>query len=299
MGVPVLMTVPDVEATADAFGALADPVRVEILAALWEAEESAVQYSSLLDAVGVQDSGRFNYHLSKLTDHHFVAKTDDGYRLRPAGLLVVNAVYSGSYVEAPVREGLDVGGACPSCDGPLVGEYDEGMFRVRCGDCGDQAFMLSFPPRGVETRPDDDALLQAVSVHARAHTRRANRGLCPFCGGAMTGSLDLDADTALPVSMLVRRDCDNCGVANRSSIGFAVLEHPEVAGFLVEQGLPVDAPPWRFDWCLSNDAVTVASRDPPSVTVDATVEGAETALRVSVDERGKVAGTERLPAADL
>ena len=291
------MTVPDVEATADAFGVLADPVRVEILAALWETEAAPVQYSALLEDVGVQDSGRFNYHLSKLTDH-FVAKTDDGYRLRPAGLLVVNAIYAGSYVDAPVRGGLDVGGACPACGGDLVGEYDEGMFRVTCGDCGTQAFMLSFPPRGVETRDDED-LLHAVSTHARAHARQANSGLCPFCGGAMDGTLELDADSALPASTLVLRECDNCGVTNRSSVGFAVLEHPAVAGFLHEQGVPRDAPPWRFEWCLSGDAMRIASSDPPRVTVDATVEGAETALRVTVDERGEVAGTERVAAREV
>jgi hypothetical protein len=291
------MTVPDVEATADAFGVLADPVRVEILAALWRAEESHLQYSSLLGEVAVQDSGRFNYHLSKLTDH-FVAKTDDGYRLRPAGLLVVNAIYAGSYVDAPVRGGLDVGGACPACGGDLVGEYDEGMFRVTCADCGTQAFMLSFPPRGVETR-DDDELLHAVSVHARAHARQANSGLCPFCGGAMDGTLELDADSALPASTLVRRDCDNCGVPNRSSVGFAVLEHPAVAGFLYEQGVPRDAPPWRLDWCVDDDYVTAVSGDPPRASVDVTAETADVALRVTVDERGEVVGTERVAAADL
>jgi hypothetical protein len=291
------MTVPDVEATADAFGVLADPVRVEILAALWRAEAAPLQYSALLEAVAVQDSGRFNYHLSKLTDH-FVAKTDDGYRLRPSGLLVVNAVYAGSYVDAPVRGGIDVGGACPACGGDLVGEYDEGMFRVTCAACGTQSFMLSFPPRGVETRDDDDELLHAVSIHARAHTRQANSGLCPFCGGAMTARLVLDAESSLPVSTLVRRDCDNCGVTNRSSVGFAVLEHPAVAGFLHEHGVPRDAPPWRFEWCLAADAVSVASRDPHRVTVDATVEGAETALRVTVDEHGEVTGTERVDDQD-
>ena len=291
------MTVPDVEATADAFGVLADPVRVEILAALWQTGESSLQYSALLEDVGVQDSGRFNYHLSKLTDH-FVAKTDAGYRLRPSGLLVVNAIYAGSYVDAPVRGGLDVGGACPACGGDLVGEYDEGMFRVTCAECGTQSFMLSFPPRGVETRNDDE-LLHAVSVHARSHSRRANSGLCPFCGGAMDGTLELDADSALPVSTLVRRECGNCGVVNRSSVGFAVLEHPAVAGFLHEQGVPRDAPPWCFPWCLAGDAVTVTSRDPPRVTVDATAEGAETALRVTVDEDGRVAATERVATAEL
>jgi|AntRauMinimDraft_4_1070384.scaffolds.fasta_scaffold00029_48 DNA-binding transcriptional ArsR family regulator len=291
------MTVPDVEATADAFGVLADPVRVEILAALWEAEEAPLQYSALLEDVGVQDSGRFNYHLTKLTDH-FVAKTDAGYRLRPSGLLVVNAIYAGSYVDAPVRGGLDVGGACPACGGDLVGEYDEGMFRVTCAACGTQAFMLSFPPRGVERR-DDDELLHAVSVHARSHTRRANSGLCPFCGGSMDGTLELDADSSLPASTLVLRECDNCGVTNRSSVGFAVLEHPAVAGFLHEHGVPADAPPWHFEWCLESDAVTVASRDPPRVTVAVAVEGAETVLQVTVDERGNVAAAERVDAADV
>jgi len=291
------MTVPDVEATADAFGVLADPVRVEILAALWQTDEAPVQYSALLGDVGVQDSGRFNYHLSKLTDH-FVAKTDEGYRLRPSGLLVVNAIYAGSYVDAPVRGGLDVGGACPACGGDLVGEYDEGMFRVTCAACGTQSFMLSFPPRGVETR-DDDELLHAVSVHARAHTRRANSGLCPFCGGSMDVTLELDADSSLPASTLVVRECDNCGVTNRSSVGFAVLEHPAVAGFLHEQGVSRDAPPWRLEWCVDDDYVAVQSRDPPRVSVDVTAEAAETALRVTVDERGEVAGTERVAASDL
>jgi ribosomal protein S27AE len=294
------MTDPDFEATADAFGVLADPVRVEILAALWQADAEPLPYSTLRDAVGLRDSGRFSYHLGKLTDH-FVAKADDGgYRLRPSGLLVINAIYAGSYVDAPQRGGIDVGGACPTCDGRLVGEYDEGMFRVTCGACGDQVFVLSFPPRGVERRGDDE-LLEAVSVHARAHTRRASSGLCPFCGGAMAVALELDADSSLPVDVLVRSDCGNCGVTNRSSVGFAVLEHPAVAAFLHEQGVPVDAPPWRFDWCLSNDAVEVVGEDPPEVAVTATADGAadaSAALRVTVGADGRVLDTERVPAPD-
>jgi DNA-binding transcriptional ArsR family regulator len=289
------MTDPDFEATADAFGVLADPVRVEILAALWRADEDPLAYSALRDAVGLRDSGRFSYHLGKLTDH-FVVKADaGGYRLRPSGLLVINAIYAGSYVDAPQRGGIDVGGACPTCDGDLVGEYDAGMFRVTCGACGEQVFMLSFPPRGV-TRRDDEELLHAVSVHARAHTRRANSGLCPFCGGGMAVELELDADSSLPLGTLVRSDCENCGVTNRSSVGFAVLEHPAVAAFLHEQGVPVDAPPWRFDWCLRNETVEVVSEDPPRVTVTATVDGAAdaaAALRVTVGADGQVVETAR------
>ncbi|MFC3477967.1 ArsR/SmtB family transcription factor [Halobacterium litoreum] len=287
------MTAPDFEATADAFGRLADPVRVEILATLWQAEDSVLPYSELRDAVGLRDSGRFNYHLTKLTDQ-FVAKTDDGYRLRPSGLVVLNAVYAGSYVDAPTRTGLDVAGSCPTCGSALVGEYDEGMFRVNCEACDDQVFMLSFPPRGVTQRSDEE-LVRAVSLHARAHTRRSNNGLCPFCGGAMSLSLDLDAETTLPATTLVRSECGNCGVTNRSSVGFAVLEHPAVAGFLREQGVPADAPPWRFDWCLNDDAVTVVSENPPEAAVTASANGA--ALRVTLDADADVVATERVEEA--
>jgi DNA-binding transcriptional ArsR family regulator len=288
------MTTPDFEATADAFGLLADPVRVEIVDALWQSEETPVPYSDVRDAVGLRDSGRFNYHLSKLTDR-FVEKTEDGYRLRPTGLLVVNAVYAGSYVDAPSREGIDVDGTCPTCGTPLVGEYDAGMFRVSCAECDDQLFMLSFSPQGVARR-DDEELLEALSLHARAHTRRTSGGLCPFCGGSMPSELELDAETGLPITTLVVNDCQNCGATNRSSVGFSVLEHPAVSGFLHEQGVPGDAPPWQFDWCLSDDPVEVASRDPPGVTVDVTADGADETLRVTVGPDGRVAGTERVDA---
>jgi DNA-binding transcriptional ArsR family regulator len=288
------MSAPDFEATADAFGMLADPVRVEILATLWRLESAPVPYSELRDEVGLRDSGRFNYHLTKLTGQ-FVEKADDGYRLRPSGMVVLNAIYAGSYVDAPVRDGLDVGGHCPTCGDALVGEYDAGMFRVHCEDCEDQLFMLSFPPRGV-TRRDDDELLEAISIYTRAHTRRSNSGLCPFCGGSMAMWLDVDADSDLPMSALVYSDCANCGAENRSSVGFSVLEHPAVAGFLHDQGVPPDAPPWRFDWCLSDEALTVASSDPPRVHLDVTVDDDGETLRVTVGEDERVAETERVDA---
>lgn len=286
------MPEPDFEATADAFSLLSDPIRVEILTALWQQESTPVPYSTLRDAVGMRDSGRFSYHLSKLTDH-FVEKHDDGYDLRPAGTVVLNAIYAGSYVDAPTRDGLDVEGECPSCDSDLVGRYDEGMFVVDCRDCGDLVFRLSFPPKGV-TRRDDEELVEAVSLHARAHVRRVANGLCSFCGGTMETSLVTDSDSGLPSSALLRADCTNCGATNRAGLGFSVLEHPAVAGFLDEHGVPADAPPWRFDWCLGDEQVTVEREDPPRASVAVTCDG-ET-LTVTLDETGTVVETARAPA---
>jgi len=46
----------------DVFTLLSDDIRVEILQALWEADDP-VAFSELHGAVGIRDSGQFNYHL--------------------------------------------------------------------------------------------------------------------------------------------------------------------------------------------------------------------------------------------
>jgi hypothetical protein len=63
-----------------AFAALADDLRIEILRALWCADDHEATFSELRAAVGNPDSGQFNYHLGQLTEQ-FVTKTHEGYRL--------------------------------------------------------------------------------------------------------------------------------------------------------------------------------------------------------------------------
>ena len=75
---------------AEAFGVVANETRLDILEALWRAEDRPVAFSELHDSVEMRDSAQFNYHLQQLTDQ-FVAKTDDGYDLRHAGAQVVRA----------------------------------------------------------------------------------------------------------------------------------------------------------------------------------------------------------------
>ena len=81
-----------------AFGLLADETRLAIIQALWAATEldadgtvgqeaSAVRFSDLFAALGIDDTGNFNYHLEKLRGH-FVATTDGGYVLTGDGVEV-------------------------------------------------------------------------------------------------------------------------------------------------------------------------------------------------------------------
>jgi len=66
---------------ADAVGALAHAVRLEILAAL--GREGPSSYSALKAATTVTDNGQFNYHLRRLDG--FVRERDGTYELTDAG----------------------------------------------------------------------------------------------------------------------------------------------------------------------------------------------------------------------
>lgn len=90
----------------DALSALGDETRIAILRELADAETS-LSFSELRERVGVRDTGRFNYHLTKLCEY-FVRDTGDGYELGHAGARVVDA--AGNAHPDP-----DLEAACPVC----------------------------------------------------------------------------------------------------------------------------------------------------------------------------------------
>ncbi|QRV14078.1 helix-turn-helix transcriptional regulator [Haloterrigena salifodinae] len=62
----------------EAFRLLGHEIRVQILLALWRASDHALGFSELYDAVDVDDSGQFTYHLSKLEGRSRAGRTRDG-----------------------------------------------------------------------------------------------------------------------------------------------------------------------------------------------------------------------------
>ncbi|MDF9745462.1 DUF7347 domain-containing protein [Natrinema salsiterrestre] len=69
-------------AVREAFSLLDHEIRLEILLALledWHAVYTEPRsYTELMDAVGMRDSGKFNYHLDKLRGV-YVRQVEDGY----------------------------------------------------------------------------------------------------------------------------------------------------------------------------------------------------------------------------
>ncbi|WP_265110136.1 ArsR/SmtB family transcription factor [Halosolutus halophilus] len=97
------------EDPTDALEVLGNETRIAILRALAEVDEP-LSFSELRERVGIRDSGKFNYHLTRLCEY-FVRETDGGYELGPAGTrLIANVEPTGTPLETTSTDG-----PCPVC----------------------------------------------------------------------------------------------------------------------------------------------------------------------------------------
>jgi len=104
----------------DELAVLGNEIRMSILRELADAEGS-LSFTELRERVGIRDTGKFNYHLTKLCEY-FVRQTESGYELGHAGTRVITAASS----VVPSEDGADDAGSCPVC-----GEEDcEKLFHV-------------------------------------------------------------------------------------------------------------------------------------------------------------------------
>ena len=115
----------------EALAVLGDETRIAILRVLADAEEP-LAFTELRQRAGVDDAGRFNYHLSELREY-FVREADGGYALREAGSRVVAAAGVAGVPDAEATGEVVDGGesdeASSTC--PVCGEADcERLFHV-------------------------------------------------------------------------------------------------------------------------------------------------------------------------
>lgn len=287
------MTDPHVVDAVDpdeAFGVLSDPARVDVLHALWEAEDHEATFSDLRAAVGMTDSGRFNYHLGRF-EGQFVTRRGDRYALTTAGRRLVGALMSGAYTGTVDVDAVPVSVPCPSCGGDMTFGYDRGAARVDCDDCRHVSY---FPvPAGVFAGYDVADLPGVAADYSRRFVRSARDGFCPFCEGhtrasvvpvaeTVDASVDAERPDWIEEVPTCRFDCDRCGEALTADLGTTLHEHPAVVSFHYDRDVDVRAEPvWRFS-ALDPDAARLEQRDPLVASV--TYTAGDDALRVTVDE---------------
>ncbi|WP_267641637.1 winged helix-turn-helix domain-containing protein [Haloarchaeobius amylolyticus] len=280
-------------APEEAFGLVANETRLAILRALWEADDQVLSFSELRDAVGVRDTGQFNYHLGKLVGT-FVDRVEPGedggsnagYELRFAGLTLLGAVLSGVYTRETEVGPVPIDLECLECGGPLSARYEHGEACIDCDDCGEQ-FMGYGVPSGVVEGRDPDRLPEIFTSYLYTVMTQVSTGFCPVCTGRIWGSVFEKEDRGY----YARYTCDRCGLELTSFLGGAVLTHPVVVGFLADHGIDIRTEPfWQFDWFDAENA-TVTTEDP--LRVDVTFAIDDERLILTLDESLAVVETHR------
>ena len=251
----------------EVFALLGNETRMEILEALLETPNEPVRFADLRKRVGERDSGKFNYHLSKLVDN-FVRKADDGYELSLAGKQVVGAILAGGYTTKVAFDPIPIDEPCRECGEPLEAEYRDERVRVQCSACGQVESMHTFPPGTIEQFTREE-LPFAFDRWLNVDFERILSGFWPTCSGRMTGSLvqPEDAEATVDVEfghLLGQFECDRCGTTAHTHAVMPLLVHPAGVCFFYDNGLdPRETPSWELprlaDWRVESVADDLSS----------------------------------------
>jgi hypothetical protein len=281
-----------VDRSIEAFDLLANELRLDILRTLGEAdasgEELPMAFTELQRRVGVADNGRFNYHLSQLVGR-FVEKTDGGYKLRPPGISVYQAIISGAYTdEADIEPTRVEGEFCDECEAAGKAWYEDSHFHLGCAECGKLIIHYPLPP-GSFDRENPESMVDAGSAWFLRDQITADRGVCPYCAGAVHKRLSGD-DSKMGVLGerkyvgVVSYACDRCSWELYCNPPFAMSTAPEVIGFFADRGIDIlDRHPWAT---YPNAEENVLSKDPWRVEIRYHADGDE--LRLVIDENAAI-----------
>lgn len=283
-------------APAEAFSVIANETRLNILEALWRAENRPVAFSELFEDLEMRDSAQFNYHLQQLTDQ-FVVKTEDGYDLSHTGGQVIRALRAGTYTRSPEIDPFDVEGACTRCGGPLAAAYADEQLTVTCQDCGKAHGKYSFPPGGLVDRTETE-IATAFDERVRHLHCLAADGVCPECSGRMHTEITRQGECCLDVSLRAKHVCERCRHELCSPVGLVLLDEACVTAFYDDHGIDLtDRAYWTLPWCVDDEYYEVASTDPWRVRV--TISLGDERLLVTLDGDLQVVDTDCVACSDV
>ncbi|MFB6301174.1 MAG: ArsR/SmtB family transcription factor [Halobacteriales archaeon] len=295
----------------DAFSALGNETRMEILQALGEAGEP-LTFSELRERVGMRDSGQFNYHLDQVRGH-FVRSTEEGYDLQQAGRRVIEAVLSGAVTEEPDLAPTEIDWPCPYCGATTEVMYDVRTSRplkLYCTECAGpemtwepfehgQLAALRFSPAGLRGRTPLE-IFQAAATWEHLENLAAYRGVCPRCSGRIDHSISVcashdatdDACAHCGRRYAIQHDsrCTNCIFDLEA--GFAanlLLGSIEMLAFLTDHGINPLTDAWGP--IIESADETVLSTDPLRARFTFTIE--DDHLILTVDETLSVLDSQR------
>lgn len=270
----------------DAFSILGDETRLEILLALADGGPSeALSFSELRKRVGVEDSGRFNYHLDKLSDG-FIEKKDGEYAIRSSGLAVVSAVYAGTYGEDAGEHTAESSWECPECGRPLHIQYEKDQFFLKCEE---HDVMLGYPtPPGAYSGRSLGELAEVVAKRSITGMDLARQGICPRCLGQTTVDYPVDLDESDEESDFIHFtdvSCSRCWYGLTPPLRVLIAGVPSVRSLYSEHGYDTGAIVFGSESTSNPDIcqVDLFETEPVSARATITLDGESLVLELDED----------------
>ena len=278
------------EGQVDALAALGNERRLEILLALGDREREArtdryeLTFTELYEAVDVESTSQFSYHLSQLVGP-FVAGTDDGYHLTYSGDRIVRAVRSGVYEPTDRFDPVAVEGGCPACGAAaLEATLADERFVVRCTACERRLLSDSFPrSQAAERTPAE--VVESFGYRIWSSYVLTRGEVCPECYGRTRRRVD-SHESGSETLYTFASVCATCDFAIHLPVEVPVVFHPPAVEFLWRHGVSVfDSPLWQlFALFASADWTTdVRSTDPFEARFRVALAGDELELAMDDD----------------
>lgn len=272
----------------EAFRLFSHEIRIDILLALWEAPEFRLTFSDLQDEVGERDSGKFNYHLSKLVGQ-YVGHGDEEYELLYPGHRVIDAIRSGMLHQSAEIEPIELQAVCPNCDSTLEFEYVDYIVTISCPRCDKLVLEFAFDPAGIVDRSPEE-VVAVFDKRTRHIWSLSLEEVCPICSGNVHIEPSLTAGKSPDVEhfgdthpAVISVDCQQCSFYCYPPLGMALLNDAEFVGTLFGQDIDLrEMRLWEIDFIVDPTRISVQSDDPWEIEMTTATGGIE--RRITLDE---------------
>lgn len=280
--------------TAEVFSILGNEIRVDIVHALANGElPSPTPFSRLYEAVDLDDSAQFNYHLKKLVPH-FVSKREEGYELTSSGHRIARAVLASTFSDIPTLDPFPIDGECYLCgETTLEASYEDEQLTIRCRSCEETVLQVRVPPTVVRGRDPHD-VVDAFEQWASYQVQQAIDGICPECGGSVDPHITDDLDDVIQFDAVTVFHCIVCSREVMMSFGSIAYYDDAVQEFYRQREESLeDRRTWEIDQYVVGEHVDIVSRDPWLVRVSFYADG--DACHVEIDDTLTVVDAEIVP----
>lgn len=278
----------------EAVSSLGNSKRLQILLVLDKVEQEhqkpwhTMSFTELYDAVDINSSSQFSYHLNQLVGQ-FIAETSDGYRLTYSGTKIVRTLISGIYKSTSTFEDTKVAGACLFCEeASLLAILDTEQFRIRCTSC-DAILVTDFIPQSQTRARSSVEIIESFGYRIWSMYIQLRGRVCPECFGPVDTVVDVYEQNGQAHHIHVN-SCRECQYIISLPIEVPVVFHPAVLHAFWKHNISIlDIPLWEFFEYITSEIIVadIVSEDPFAADFEITLD--DMTLNLRMDDTASVA----------